>query len=639
MEKDYLTGVLNRRGLYDWYESLPQDTILQFMFLDLDNFKMVNDTYGHNIGDELLIAVAKILNDCIEDAVCVRLGGDEFVVVVNGKIEREKVICAAEDIITKVQQKEGFSDIDTDVSASIGILLDENSKEPLNDILFKIDTAMYQAKSNGKSCYIIFNDIADKVYDEVLMEQRQAKALENGEFEIQYKPVINSQTSRLVLSDVKIVWNMQDGRKRYQREFIPLFEKNGFIRELNIWAFEIACSHIKKFHEIKCAKGKVGIRMSKLLLLENNLPDRLDAIMELYGIEKNEICIEVEEKVFSRGSTKILMGLQNLQQRGFSIAVINVGVEFSSLKFWDRLCLDYIMFDSSYLKEALSTSRGRLILKTLFTIGNDLNIRVIADGISEKEDVIFLGGCGCASVCGSYYSEELSISEYREFVSGRLVLERQKVEFKFIRDFHSTDERYKGSVIGKVQLRKGISSKWGSIYFPGGSAMRDVIQLPAVILAEPSYTIGMWLRPEAANSWSSALYARYSGGFMSYVPFEFAGNSVFRVSEDADLNGWHDIFSRQLQMDKWSFVCLTYDSGVSRYYINGRKCGYQADIPLLPTCKQILIGGDPFQQSYKGYMSALTFFDNAMSEDEIREWYQEFLVEEGFQGEEEKFWM
>ena len=234
MEKDYLTGALNRHGLYEWYSSLQKGTILQFMFLDLDNFKIVNDTYGHSTGDELLIAVAKILETCMEEATCVRLSGDEFVVVIKGRTRRQKVIDAAEMINSRIQQKEGFSGIDTDVSASIGILLNQSSRESLNEILFKIDSAMYQAKSNGKSCYVVFNDIADEVYDEVQMEQQQADALTNGEFEIYFKPVINSQTSKLVLSEAKVVWNMADGKKRGQEDFLTLFERNGFIRELNL---------------------------------------------------------------------------------------------------------------------------------------------------------------------------------------------------------------------------------------------------------------------------------------------------------------------------------------------------------------------------------------------------------------------
>lgn len=638
MEKDYLTGALNRHGLYEWYSSLQKGTILQFMFLDLDNFKIVNDTYGHSTGDELLIAVAKILETCMEEATCVRLSGDEFVVVIKGRTRRQKVIDAAEMINSRIQQKEGFSGIDTDVSASIGILLNQNSRESLNEILFKIDSAMYQAKSNGKSCYVVFNDIADEVYDEVQMEQQQEDALTNGEFEIYFKPVINSQTSKLVLSEAKLVWNMADGRKRGQEDFLTLFERNGFIRELNLWAFGTVCKDIEKFHNNRTAKGKVGIRVSKLLIVEKNLPETLEAVLELYGVGKDEICLEVEEKVFARGKEKIVAGLQKLQDRGFRIAVINVGVDFSSLKYWDRLSLGYIMFDSAYINNALKTERGKLILKALFAIGNDLNIKVVADGISTEEDVIFLSACGCTIISGAYYSDALPKVEYGEYVQEKIIYGIQKTEFHFINGFSSSDGKYNCSVTGDIRLAEGISKEWGSVYFPGGAAMKNVIMLPPAILAESSYTIGMWLKPVIINSWTSVLYARYMGGFMSYVPYAIGGNSVFRISEDSDLNGWHDILTRQIPPDKWSFVCLAYNAGISRCYINGRKCGYKANIPLLPVCKQIIAGGDPFQSSYNGYLSALVFYDGALSDDEVQDWYQKFLHEDGFKGEEETFW-
>jgi len=639
MERDYLTGALDRHGLYEWYEGLPKGVILQFMFLDLDNFKVVNDMYGHSTGDRLLVAVAKILETCMEQAMCVRLSGDEFVVVIKERVRRQKVIEAAELINKRIQKKEGFSDVDTDISASIGILLNQNSKEPIDTVLFKIDTAMYQAKENGKACYVVFNDIAEDVYDHMQMERNQSEALSGGEFEIYYKPVINSQTSKLVLSEAKLIWNMGNGRKRYQEEFIPLFEKNGFIRELNLWAFGTLCKHITGFYNREKAKGRVGIRFSRRLLAEKNFTETLEAMMRVYGVEKNEICIEVEEKAFLKDSDKIAEGLRKLHDKGFLIAVINTGSEFASLKYWDLLHFDYVVFNASYIKGALSTPRGKSVLRVLFSIGNDLNIKMVADGVSVKDDLVFLGSCGCMAVSGEYFSNEMSPQDYRGYVEGKIPYGRQKAEFQFIDGFSSTDGKFDGSVIGDVTLAEGISSKWGSIYFPGGDIMDNILLLPSSILAGPSYTIGMWLKPVALNSWTSALYARYIGGFMSYVPYESGGNSVFRINEDSDLDRWHDILSRQIQKDKWSFVCITYNEGVSRCYINGRRCGYRPDIPLLPVCKQIVAGGDPFQPPYNGYMSALVFFDGAMSADEVNNWYKEFLSEEGFKGEEETFWM
>lgn len=642
LAKDYLTGLLTRQGLYEWYGELEEKSLLQFMFMDLDNFKSVNDTYGHNVGDELLKAVANILKDCMEQVVCARLGGDEFVVVAKGKCEREDMTAAAAYIIDKIRKKEGFQSIYTEISASIGILLDEISDKPLNEILFKIDTAMYEAKNQGKSCYVVFNDIADKVYDEVQMEHHQVEALQKGEFEVWYQPIISAQTSKLFLSEARLVWNMPDGKRRNQSEFLPLFEKNGFIRSLNLWLFEVVCKDLEYYHSQYQKKGKVCVRISRLLLMEKDLPKLLQSIMEIYSVEAGELYLEVEESIFAGNNHAILDMLKRLKEEGFSISVGEIGIGFGSLKYWDKLLIDSIKFNAEYLQSALCTQGGRQIIKNLLFIGHDLKMKVIADGISKKEDVIFLCNCGCNAISGAFYSEALSGKNYREYVKDKIVSGEQKRAFPFQKDFRSEDGKYEGIPLGDgITLAQGISPKWGSVCFHGGEVLENVMEFPSALLAEESYTIGMWLKLTGSNGWSSAFYARYLGGFSSYVPFLADGNSVFRVGEDADISNWHDTLSRQLQENIWYFICITFDAltGTVRYYINGRKSGYLREVPLLPVCKQILIGGDPFQKSYQGYLSGLTFYDNAKSEDEIEAWYKEFLAEEGYVGGTENFWM
>lgn len=640
--KDYLTGLWNRQGLYEWYKELSGESFLQFMFMDLDNFKNVNDTYGHNAGDKLLKAVAKILKSYQENTICARLGGDEFVLVVYRECNRDRIEQTAKDIIERIQRKEGFEYISTDVSASIGILLNESSRESLDDVLFKIDTAMYQAKAKGKSCYVIFNDIADTVYDEVEMERRQKEALQKREFEIYYYPIISAQTSKLFISEVCLMWNQPDGRKRYPWEFMPLFEKNGFVCTMDIWAIKQVCRHLKKYHKETGLTGRIAVPVSRLLLFNKNIVQTLLEILEHYGVSPEELVLEVSEDSFSRGSGKMVQMLKQLKEAGFGIGIIEVGTDFASLRYWDKMEIDYIRLYDEYLRGVLRTNKGRQVVKTLLAMGRDLKIKVIADGIESKEDVLFLSGCGCNAISGSFYSLSLPLDEYRKYVWGKIQHGEQKVVFPFLENLQSEDGESEGRILGEgITFTEGISDKWGSIRLPGGAAGKNVVELPADILANDSYTIGMWLKPSRFNSWTSAVYARYFGGFLSYVPYVGGGQSIFRISEDADAQGFHDVLGRQLQEEKWFFICLTFDAaaGVLRYYINGRKTGYLKDVPLLPSCRQILLGGDPFQNSYEGLMSGLLFFDNVKSEEEIEELYQKFLQEPGFAGEAEDFWL
>lgn len=639
---DYLTGLYSRKELHNLYGKMPTGSICHFMFMDIDNFKNVNDVYGHNEGDHLLKATAIILCNCAPDAHIIRLGGDEFVLLFQGEQTREYLCKVAKKIIYRINKKEGFSHISTSVSASIGILYHEIITGTLDDILLKSDMAMYYAKSHGKGNYVVFNDIADYVFTEIEMEKRQSVALENGEFEIRYLPVISAQTSKLKLSQIKLFWNMPNGSTKEQDDFLPLFEKNGFIRQFSMWVLQNALDHLKKYHSFSGLRGKIGLRISRLQLLDREFPKLMESLVKASDVDPSELNLEVDECAFDRGCDVMLSSLKDLKNIGFEISIIGVGSNFKSMIYWDKLQYDSIIFDPDYLHNALASTRGRQIIKTLLAMGRELKMSVIAEGISTKEDAQFLAGCGCNAISGSHYSLPLSTQSYYEYVKDKIPQGDKKVEFPFLTHLSSADGKYIGHIVGQnIKFAKGISSKWGALLFPGGSFGENVVELPAAILAESSYTICMWLNPLKSTSWTSSFYARHQGSFCSFSPYVVGGNSVFRISEDTDINGFHDALARQIPQDIWTFVCITYDNltEISKTYVNSRKAGYCTDVPSLSTCRQILLGGDPFQPSYEGYISGVIFYEDVKSEDEIREIYHHFCEEPDFCGSMESFWM
>lgn len=640
--RDYLTGLYTRQELYNLYQNMVPGSHFHFMFLDIDNFKNVNDVYGHNTGDLLLKSVAHILKDSAPTSHVIRLGGDEFVMLFLNNESREHLCLIAETIIKRITAKEGFSHIATYLSASVGILYSETVSGSLDDILLKSDMAMYYAKSHGKGQYIVFNDIAKSVFSEIEMEKRQEKALKNNEFEIRYLPVISAQTSRLRLSQVRLFWNMPNQTTKSQEEFIPLFEKNGFIRQLDNWLIHTVFSHLSQYHKTTEHIGKIGLRISRLSLLDTKLPGMLTSLMNMHQVEACEIDFEVDETAFTRGSHEIIKAMKQLKEMGFSVSVIGVGSDFKSLIYWDKLMLDSIIFDSKYLKNTLSSSRGRQIIKTLLSMGRELKMQVMADGIESKEDALFLGGCGCNAISGPYYSTPLALNQYHDYVKDKINHNDEKTEFHFQGNLCSSDNALRGKILGNnIQFKEGINQNWGSLLFPGGDFGENVVELPPIALSEPSFTVCMWLKPTKSISWTSIFYARYKNSFCSFSPYVIGGHNIYRISEDTDINGFHDILSRQLHENAWTFVCITYDdaAAISRTYINGRKAGYCCDLPSLTACRQILLGGDPFQPSYEGYLSGLIFFNYIKSEDEISELYQSFCNEATFNGVKEDFWL
>jgi len=430
--RDDLTGLYTRRELYTLYQGMPVGSFVHFMFMDIDNFKNVNDVYGHNEGDMLLKAVALILDKCASDAHIFRLGGDEFVLLFQGEQTREYLCSVADKIIRRITKKEGFSHISAAVSASIGILYHETVNGILEDVLLKCDIAMYSAKNHGKGRYVIFNDIAEQVFSEIEMQKRQDAALENGEFEIRYLPVISAQTSKLKLSQIKLYWNMPGGITREQEDFLPLFEKNGFIRQLFKWVLQNALEHLQKYHSTTGLKGKIGLRISRLQLLDGEFPQIIAALSEKSGVEPSELDLEIDENSFDRGSDTMMTALRDLKEMGFGISIIGVGSTFKSMVYWDKLRYDSIIFDPEYLHNALESSRGRQIIKTLLSMGRELKMSIIAEGISTKEDAQFLSGCGCNAISGYYYSPPLPLSSYYEYVKDKITQGNEKVEFPFL---------------------------------------------------------------------------------------------------------------------------------------------------------------------------------------------------------------
>jgi len=421
MYRDYLTGLYTRQELQHFYDNMIPGSYFHFMFMDVDNFKNVNDVYGHNEGDNLLKAVAAILNACAPDAHIIRLGGDEFVLLFKSDYTRDDLIYISQEINRRLAVKEGFEHISTCISASIGILLEECSDNTLNDILLKSDMAMYYAKSHGKGNFIIFNDIAEQVFMELEMERRQEEALKNGEFEIRLLPIVSAQTSKLILSQIRLYWNMPDGRTLDQDSFIPLFEKNGFIRPLSMWVINSALSFLQMYHQIAKQSGslairRIGIRTSRLILLDHDFADRLETLTKQHGISPDELDMEIDESAFERGSQEMIFTLETLKEKGFCVSLTGVGSDFKSLTYWDKIHFDNIMFHENYVRNALSTMRGRQIIKTLLLMGHDLKMYTIADGITSQEDALFLSRCGCNAISGKYCSEPLPLQQYSQFI-------------------------------------------------------------------------------------------------------------------------------------------------------------------------------------------------------------------------------
>lgn len=641
---DYLTGLYNRKGLYEKYEELSGNDKIHFMFLDLDNFKTVNDVYGHKSGDELLVATGRLMQECVPEAVAVRLGGDEFVLMLFGEKSREELADAADHILAAMRKKGKEMDFFTVVSMSIGVVWNAPCDADLEQLLNESDAAMYEAKQNGKSCYMFYNDLEEKFLLEKEMEEHARQALKEGQFKVLYQPVFHMISSKLEPSQARVIWERDAETVWETRTFRPLFERNGFCKELDLYVFEMVCRDIQKFHREGRTQERVSVQLSRQLFLDEGLGGRLQEAMTRYGVTPQEMELALEEKaVSSRWIDKLITSFTKLKELGFSIALIHFGEDFSSFRYLRNLPVDSLKFEETYIKENIQNKKGRQIIKTVIRLGKDLKLLLVAEGIVEKEEVIFLSSCGCDAAAGAFYSGQMPFSEYLDFTKNRIVQGEGRKAFRFLDSLSDEDGSMTGEIVGEgVELVPGISDLWGGVHFPGGEIGQNLICLPGSLFSGNSYTLALWIRPEAGQEWTSVIYMRYLDGFASLVPYLGDGQSIYRISEDIDMNnGWHDTFCRAAALNKWCFIAVTYDAFSESvcYYINGRKAGYRIDVPTMLACRQVMFGGDPFQKSYQGCVSALVVYDCVKTGEEIQELYDSFLEEPEFCGGRESFWM
>ena len=237
---DYLTGLISRRGLYDYYASLDKSKFIHAMFLDIDNFKRVNDVYGHSMGDKLLICVSQLIQSHT-DGFTSRIGGDEYVILLDASIKPNDVEILAQTMLEDLENLDFRKDILSLISLSIGIVFNQPVSQILDDILAKCDAAMYQSKYDGKNRYTVYRS-----YDKTLeinrnIELEMYDALKTGQFHVYLQPKVNMVSSELYGAEALSRWvHPEDGLRRPDM-YIPLFEKNGFISSLYMYVYEEVC--------------------------------------------------------------------------------------------------------------------------------------------------------------------------------------------------------------------------------------------------------------------------------------------------------------------------------------------------------------------------------------------------------------
>lgn len=635
MDTDYLTGVLNRRGLDEAWNMLSADTVIHGIYIDVDNFKLVNDIYGHSKGDELLIYVANLLRRTFEGQIVVRMGGDEFVVICQGDLGHEHIKMQFSDLQDGLR-KGGFDEtISSILSFSIGVVFAQKVQAGLNTLLQQCDEAMYHIKKNGKGNYIVYDQIRDMVEENKAMKDRALFALENKEIRILLQPVMYIQTSDVYAAEVVLQWEFPSMGILSEEKFMPIFVQYGIVTQIDAHVFEQVCQWKAGWKDSMFEHMDIFVRLSGMYIMKDEGIRHIRGCLDKYQINPQELKLCIEEKDFLGSKERLLHAVEGLMDMGFQIAINNFG-SASSLMVLKNIPSQILKLDVKLSSAEDNDAAAMHILKNVISLGRDLQRTIVGHGINDSKQAAALAIYGAQLGTGSLYGDAQEESEFRSRYAERLyiIANRLPVSFPFEGNLKDSSGEIEGRYIGAgLQYGRGVVQSQGALIFPGGGVKKNVVEFPAHLMHSDSYSVCLWVNPDEEQAWTSVVYTMYADGFLSLVPS--AGQIFcFRIKDDREPNIWHDIFCRQAVPGEWAYICATYDmvTGISKLYFNGLLVGSRENVPCMKVAKSVVLGGDEYQSSFKGRIAGLEIYHYVISAEEIQERFLEYQKDETFQG-------
>ncbi|MBD3798042.1 MAG: EAL domain-containing protein, partial [Campylobacterales bacterium] len=388
---DYLTGLGNRRFFIEMLESSVKENRNRYTYLlliDLDHFKTINDTLGHDIGDQLLIQVARRMTSLAKkgNQFVARLGGDEFCILSKGFDTSEACLEDAKEFSQSLLDAIKCSYIIEGnhlfISSSVGVSIINNPKLQANEFLKEADIAMYEAKNNGRDGVIIFNDELCRIIEKKLEIERHLHfAVEKGEVQLQYQPQVNAR-GRVVGCEVLARWHNEKLGFVPPDVFIPIAENTGYIIELGEYIMEKALQALVKWDRSGIRLGQLSINISMRQFLDNGFVDMVEKLFDRYNIYnfKTQVVFEITESSTSDNLKKIIDAINELKKFGIKFSMDDFGTGYSSLSYLQEMPIDELKIDKSFVSR-LYDEQQALLVKSIIEISRNMNLSIIAEGV------------------------------------------------------------------------------------------------------------------------------------------------------------------------------------------------------------------------------------------------------------------
>ena len=416
---DSLTGLPNRALLRDRlgqaiHDARRRDARLAVLFLDLDSFKTVNDSLGHEAGDKLLQAVAGRLRDNMRDSDTIsRQGGDEFLLILRDVTDAHAVAHFAEKLLEVFAVAFSVGDYELHISPSIGISLFPDDATDIDGLVRNADAAMYQAKENGRSSYQFFTqEMNSRAYERLSLESSLRLAMQRSEFVLHYQPQIDLQSGRIVGVEALLRWHSPGKEPVPPTVFVPVLESSGMIGEVGEWVLREACRQNRAWQQEGLPKMPMAVNLSAIQFNRRNMADMIAEILNETGLDAPYLELEFTESAVMRDTRDIGNTIRRLGELGVRLALDDFGTGYSSLSYLRRFHLDKIKIDQSFVRDLNLDPDDAAITVAIIGMAQNLKVAVVAEGVETREQGEFLRSHGCDAMQGFYFSKPLTAEAF-----------------------------------------------------------------------------------------------------------------------------------------------------------------------------------------------------------------------------------
>ena len=420
---DALTDLPNRTLLMDRLtlalaQARRNEQMLAVMFLDLDQFKVVNDTAGHVEGDKLLQSVSQQLNSVLREGDTVaRVGGDEFLLLLPKIEQLTDATEIAERVLTAVGRTRVIVGQEFNISTSIGITLFPTDGDDAETLLTNADIAMYQAKEQGKNNFQFFTPAMNtRIQNRLALENDLRHGLERGEFVVYYQPQLNISTGQIVGVEALVRWQHPERGLVLPMEFIPVAEETGLIVPLGEWVLHAACAQIRSWQEAGLPPLRVAVNLSAREFQQGNLIEAVAGVLEETGLAPEFLQLEITEGVSIQDVDFTIKVMGELKEMGVQIAIDDFGTGYSALSYLRRFPIDVVKIDRSFVCDLTIDSTDAEIATTIIVMAHNLGLEVIAEGVETEEQLAFLKQRRCDEMQGYLFSKPVPAEKLEEIL-------------------------------------------------------------------------------------------------------------------------------------------------------------------------------------------------------------------------------